>query len=1342
MRHYRLGPLTIVFITFCMAMLVVASPPVYGQAGGTSSTLSGLVVDGSGGVIPGATVVVKNNATAGISQAVTDGGGGFTIPALQPGTYTVTVTLQGFKTFSAPDVKLVAATPARIKAVLEVGNIEETVVVHGATELVQTQTAAVQTTIVVQQIQQLPLVTHTALDYVVNLPGVSMGVNGGSRASTINGLNNANINITLDGVNVQDNNNRNGDGFFMYIRPMMDSVEEITVSSSTPEAASAAQGAQQIRMVTRSGSNRFSGSAYNTWRNQAGTNDTDVLARTKHPSWLWGLNTPYWFNKRDRPKTAAGDYFIDDVRLQTPGFRVGGPILKDKLFYFFNSEWFLLPQTVARTRTILTTNAQAGQFSYPAADGSGVKSVNLYSIAGGSADPTIAKLLADIRAAASSVGSIDANDENTQVFNFNPAATQKRVFPTLRVDYNLTNAHRLTFSSRYNMFRSSPDFLNGAEAQFPGFPAHGAQDSDRFMWQASMRSTFGKNVVNEARVGWQGAFGKGTTWFNDMSAAGSFGCSEPGCQSVKGQPFFFDISTAASGITNAATIYSNSARLAPGWVYEDSVTWLKGKHTISAGASYSRFWLTQRYDVFVPTLGFAPTSLEAGPYNALGADSGNFPGGIDDTFADYARNLYWVLTGRVTQYGNTNNTGVVAYLDPVTGKYTFPGTGGSDPAMTEWGFYISDQWRLKPNLTLNAGLRYEMQPPFTTNGSNFARLQDWRMVYGVTGAGSGSIGQGNMFQPGTLTGTAPILEAYPKGDPGWNTDWNNFAPSIGLAWRPSIKQGFLSKILSTEPVLRGGYSISYGRQALASFTGVYGNNPGRQMNVYRTDSAGDPVMGYDGWPVSLQQVNRLVPANFPDAPTYPVTPKTNDSIWTAYPDLKVPYTHQWSAGFQREVGKGMAIELRYVGNRNVGTWQNWNLNNNVNFAMLSNENGFYDEFRKAQANLRANIIAGKGNTFAYTGATGTSPLPIYMAYFQGYPLTDSRNQNPANYTNSKFKSSSWYNQLSMYNPAIGTAVGSGSSGLRGSALAANAVAAGLPANFFVVNPSNYQTSSNLLVNGGVESFHGLQFEWRRRMAQGLMVQFAYQTALSQKGYNWRSLRESPLAIDATRTPAHGVKFNWIFELPFGQGKPFGSNVSRWANMAIGGWEIDGVLKWNTGTRFNYGNFRLVGMSEKEFQDMFKFYHVTDETDGKDRVYMLPQDVIANSILAISKVSATTATGYSGAAPQGKYLAPASGPDCVQYLPGQCPGTALARIITGPSWAKLDMAFVKRFGVGRNMHIEARMDLYNITDAINFNATAATGANVRDWQVTGAYADFNANQDAGGRTTQFSLRFTW
>lgn len=412
----------------------------------------------------------------------------------------------------------------------------------------------------------------------------------------------------------------------------------------------------------------------------------------------------------------------------------------------------------------------------------------------------------------------------------------------------------------------------------------------------------------------------------------------------------------------------------------------------------------------------------------------------------------------------------------------------------------------------------------------------------------------------------------------------------------------------------------------------------------------------------------------------------------------------------------------------------------------------YDEFRKAQANLRANIVAGKGNTFAYTGAAGTSPLPIFMAFLQGIPLNDSRNQAAANYTATQFGTSSWYNSLNMYAPSLTGISGTGTTGLQNDAFLANAAKAGLPLNFFQANPAVKNGGAYLETTAGNTRFNALQIDLRRRMSQGLVVQGAYQFSFGRKGWSQRSLREDWFYVDSTGGPTHSLKVNWAYELPFGQGKRFGGGASRWTERLIGGWEVDGVGRVQTGAIFNFGAYRLVGMTEQEFQDMFQIYHVPDSA-GVDRIYTLPQDVILNSILAIYTSSATTASGYAGALPTGRYLAPASGLDCVQYLAAQCPGTMNERKVTGPKYWKLDMSFVKRIAVVKNARIEARMDLFNIFDTINFNAlapTAVTGTNattgmgsaVSNWQVTSAATDTSASQDPGGRISQFGLRIIW
>ena len=314
--------------------------PAYGQ--GATSSLTGTVRDSGGGVIPGATVEVKNNATGVVTPVVTNTSGAYTVPAIPVGTYTVTVTLSGFKTFTATDVRLLAGTPAELNATLEVGAVTETVEVRGGTELVQTQSPTVRSTVSVEQINNLPLVSRNALYFTVFLPGVE--TLGGPRGSTIMGLPQNTINITIDGIS-NSNNLQSGDGFFSLVTPRIDAVEEVTVTGATAGADQGAGGGVQIAFVTRAGTNQYNSSIYHYMR---------------HPM----------FNSNNYLNIIRG-LDRNEVKVHQYGGRTGGPIVlpglydgRGKAFFFFNFEHFYQPTEVTRTRTILSPTSETGVFPY------------------------------------------------------------------------------------------------------------------------------------------------------------------------------------------------------------------------------------------------------------------------------------------------------------------------------------------------------------------------------------------------------------------------------------------------------------------------------------------------------------------------------------------------------------------------------------------------------------------------------------------------------------------------------------------------------------------------------------------------------------------------------------------------------------------------------------------------------------------------------------------------------------------------------------------------------------------------------------------------------------------
>jgi hypothetical protein len=1260
--------------------------------GATTQTLSGTVVDASGAVIPGADVTAKHNGTGITNATVSNSEGLFSIPSLPIGTYTVTVTLQGFKTVVIQNVVLSSASVATVKATMEIGGVTEQVTVSSSSEIVQTQSSTVAQTINTTQITKLPLTSRSAMDFVNFLPGVSTA--NGNRQAVINGLPRGTINITLDGVNVQDNTLRTTDGFFAIVSPRLDAIEEVTVSTAAQGAGDAGQGAVQVKFVTKSGTNDFTGSGYYFQR------------RDK-------LNANTWFNNRNgvaKPK----------LKQDQAGFRVGGPIMfpgfdgHNKAFFFVNYEELRQPSDVTRNnRTVLNPSAQSGNFAY--VSGGQTFNVNLLQLAAANGqrstvDPTIGALLGDIRSAVAG-GSLSDIDPNLQRFAFNVPVESKRRYPTFRLDYNLTQAHRASFAYNYQKFTDFPDTLNGREASFPGFPVAAGQSSIRLGWAGSVRSTVTRNLVNEARLGYSGA---PVTFFGELNPGMYTG-------SVANQAGFqLNFPSVGSALTNPSAGAAPQSRNANSLLIEDSISWLRGSHSVSFGGTFTQFDIWAKNSTLLPTISFSV--LNNDPASAM-FSAANFPNASSDQLTA-ARNLYALLTGRVSQIGAD------ARLDE-SGQYVYQGTSMQRGRLRETGFFAQDSWRVRQNMTLNLGLRYDIQQPFYPLNSLYSQASV-AQVCGVSGVSSD--GTCNLFQAGVQPGPRPTYDQYTEGSKAHNTDLNNFSPSAGFAWTPAARPGMLGTLMGRdgEFVIRGGYNRAYSRPGLNDYIGRLGANPGIIINADR--NSGNGLLG--AVPLFLSDTSRLGPPPIPASPAYPLRPVISDSINTFAPDLQVPSTDTWSAGIQRGLGRNMAVEVRYVGTRSRDNWLNLSYNE---FNIV--ENGFLQEFRNAQANLQANIAAGRGNTFAFTGAPGTVPLPIFLAYYNAQPTANAGNS--ALYTGGNWTNSTFLGFLAARNPnPLGFASTNTTNGLQGNAtFRGNAVTAGLPANFFLANP---ETNGGAIIVSNVNKtrYNALQVELRRRYAQGLQFQTSYAFGRAEETTFTSFRRELYWARPSGNTGdiPHTFKANVVYDLPFGRGRRFGGNSSGVLERVIGGWQLGVVSRLQSGTPVNFGNVRLIGMSVGDVQDMFKLRF----DDAGKQVYMLPQDVIDNTLRAFN-VSATAASGYAGAAPTGRYFAPANGPDCIELTStanaggfGDCGTQAL--VLNGPMFQQHDIRIAKRTTIAGRTNLEIAAQLLNAFNHANFLAVSGVSANnpnvLSSYQLTGLQGQ------EGSRVIQLELRINW
>src|ERR1041384_4015446 len=1255
-----------------------------------SSRISGTVMDSAGAVVPNADVMIKNNETGAEFKLKSKEDGSFILPSLPLAVYTVTATAPGFKTTTITDVKVVVGDTVNVEVKLETGATSESVTVTGGAEVLQKESTTIGATITGRQISELPFAQRNALDLVLNLPGTSTP--GRPRTSSINGLPQGSLNITIDGLNVQDNLIRSGDGFFTYIRPSSDSVAEVTVSTATPGAESGGEGAVQIKFVTKSGTNQYHG---------------NVFGETRQP----GFNANYYFNNLNGlPRTPT--------RLDQYGLSVGGPInpwLKDRAFFFVNYERYRLPESQLRTPIVMTPELASGIFRYKKDDGS-IASMNLFQLAAtkcpatttcqSTVDPNIGARLADmVQSFSNATFKPDANDPNQAQISFINQGGQNRYYTVARFDFNVTSKQHVETIWNYNAFRNVMDFLNSVDPVFPKpFPQiFGGQQSNRFSLSTALRSQVSATVVNEARFGFDG----GTVTFC------SSGCSPGDFAPFNG--FAYTLPGAYNNFYNNFT-RAGSWRNTPVKQFTETVNWSKDKHSFTFGGNYTHINAWSNAPNNVPTIAFTLNSTD--PATAL-FTTANFPGASSANLTA-AGNDWAFLVGRVSTVTQS------APLEEATKAYRLGGTSTTRNRAREWGIFVQDFYKFRPNLTVNYGLRYEYAVPFEHINGVYS-FADFNSLFGGSGPG-------NLFKPGAPSVPVPTnpYTLFTKSTQAYNADKNNFAPSIGVAWTPNVKGGIMGKIFGEDKtVVRGGYSIAYNRESLSFLTGVVGNNPGPQFSQ-NLNSGGNFTPGT----VTLRC--GLPPVTTPPPPVYPIafSPTKGDTLRAIDPNIKIPYTQSWSFGIQRELDKNTVFEARYVANHAIGIWRAEGPNE-VNIF----ENGFLNEFKNAQNNLAiARAANPASNNYGNAGLPGQVALPIFQASF-------------GSATSANFSSSS-----------IALAISQGQAGSVANTLAvnttfqANRTAAGLPANTFVVFPQAISGSSvnttQAIVNGGSSTYQGLQLELRRRLSSGLLVQGSYTFsksltndffALSAQtgGDQPRTLRDP--SQDRGISPydtRHALKFNYIYELPFGSGHRFAYNGkgARIVDQFIGGWETHGIVRWNSGRailltsgRATFNQFEsgvvLVGMNASDLQHAVKIRQ--DPLDStKGTVAYLPDDIIQNTLKAFGIISGT---------PTGRYIAPPT-----------TPGQLGARIFfRSPTFFRADLSAVKKFHIRESMNFEFRAEFLNAFNNINFligspNTVAiSTGANSATFGRTGqAYQDLSTTSDPGGRLIQLVARFNF
>jgi hypothetical protein len=1224
-------------LSLLLSALVLSGVTSVAVAQSVNSRVSGVVKDTAGASVPGAKVMLMDAATKDQKEATTNEDGTFTISDVRPGTYSVAVEATGFKKLSVTNLTVHVDTPVVLNSLtLEAGGIAETVSVTAsdAQSLIRSEDAKLTSTIDVKQVQDLPLNGRNPINLAGGMAGVNTNTN--TRQASINGLRGSFSNITWDGIEINDNLVRT-DALFGVNTPSVAAVAEFSLTTQNA-GADDGLGIAQVKLTTPRGGSDFHGEAYDFYRNDkfdANTffNNASGLPKPKLLQHQYGFNV-------------SGPFAL-------PRFGEGGPVLtqKNKLFFYFFYEFTDTTQDFTPNRTVLLDPARNGTFTYLRTDNGQLQTINLLALTGRSIDPRIQHLISLTPA---SNNTTVGDSRNTAGFRFNTpnGSTGRNI--GFRLDYDITSKHRVEGVYSHFLSKLPNDVqLNNIGEQFPGLPG-GGQESSRPRWAIAWIASLTPNITNEARFGFSSS-----------------------------TPLFFNNEDFSEGyrlglplITNPIQNFLQQGRAPRNYDLINNTTWVKGSHVFKFGTS-ARFIRILNFNDggIIPqfTVGFNTTT------NPSPLNTGMFPGGISSTQFGTANSLLGLLTGATSAVSQTFNV-----ADRTSG---FTRGVGSNRFLdyNTFALYATDTWRVRPNLSLNLGLRWEYIGPLTER--NGLGLMPTDLSLDV------------------LKNPNAVLDFAGKGT-GRDflaRDLDNFAPNFSFAWDP-FKDGKTS--------VRGGFSIAYAidNNATVLNNSSVGGNAGLQSTATITTLTGT-VSG--GGIIQVPTPAFKVPRTLIDQLSLSQSP----TLFTTEYNLKTPYAEQWNIGVEREIMKDTALSVGYVGNRGVQLTRGLDTNQVIIF-----QNGFLTDFLRAKANCIAQgaTIAGPGTPLdkctsaAFNAAIpGSQPLPVISRLGSGGLLTNATILNLI--------------RQDQVGELAATYVGANRNTFMNTAQPCIETGVGRPCPSFFLPSNGNAFVTDYVGSSGWSNYHGLQAEIRRRFTDGWYYQINYTWSKAFTNAEQAQAEFAPY-LDNTigdtwekkrlnQDVAHVFKFNFAYELPFGPGKRFW-NASGWAGKVLGGWQVSGIGQFRTGRPISFisgrGTLNRAGRSGNNTPNTTLTLPELQERTGLFHDPRTGLPLLIDPALIASDGRANSAF----------FTHPSAGDV----------GHLSLTPVDGPGYWNVDTALIKRVRFRERLGLELRLEAFNVFNHTNFSVPNSLNIDDTD------FGKINATFDP--RILQLSWKFTF